>query len=92
MLASAYLLLRRVPIVVEKQSAEPFAACDRALAGTDFILRIEQPIAQALMVPLVVIVFKELADCVVQRPFPEEDHAVQAGLFDRPYEALGESV
>ena len=63
-----------------------------AVGGTDLALRIDQPIAQALVVPLVVIVLQKLVDRVPQRSPPEENHAIQAGFLDRGHKPLGVRV
>ena len=83
------MLLRRVPMVIAEHSTEPFAACDGAIGKIDFADRIDQPVFKALVVPLMMIMFKEFADRVPQRAFPEEDHAIQAALLDRTHEPLG---
>ncbi len=41
-----------------------------------------------LVIPLPVIMSGELASRLPKRPFPEEDHAVQALILDRPDEPL----
>ena len=51
-----------ITIIVSKQAAKPFAAFDVALHEADFLARIDQSIAQSLMVSFSVIMFQELSD------------------------------
>ncbi len=84
--------LRGATVVVPQQPAEAFAAHHDALAGADALTRLDQLVSQPLVIPFAVIVGDVLADRTTQRSFAEEDHAVQALLFDRAHEALGPGV
>ncbi len=74
---------RSFAVVVSKHPTEAFSACDQTTSGAEFFRRIDQAIAQTLVVPFVVIEFDELADRIPQSAFPEEDHAIQAALLTR---------
>ena len=54
--------------------------------------RQNQLIAQPLVIPFVMVVVHELANRAAQRALPDEDQPLQAGLFDRADETLGECV
>jgi hypothetical protein len=60
------------------------------LAGrpTDFLSCCDQPIAQILVIPLSMIMLKELAYCPADGPLPEEDPAIQALHLEAPQESL----
>ncbi len=73
-------------------AARALSACDETFGGAEFFRRVDQPIAQTLVVPFVVIEFHELVDRIPQGAFPEEDHAIQAALLDgtHKWSCLGE--
>src|SRR4030095_2551167 len=48
--------------------------------------------AQALMVAFMMIVLNEFGDSSPERPFTDENHAVETGFLDRPDEPLRERV
>src|SRR5215210_9128562 len=50
--------------------------------------RQEQLIAPPLMIAFAMIVLDELADGSAERTFTDQNHPVQAGFLDGPYEAL----
>ena len=52
----------------------------------------DQAVVQALVIPLVVVVGDELADGTSQRALADENHALEAGLFDRADEAFGVGI
>ena len=81
-------ILRRWSVVVLQQATEPLTRQDAAVADDLSRHRHDQLIAQALMVALVMIMLDELADGSPERLFTDENHPVQAGFLDRPYEAL----
>jgi len=86
------LLLCRVPVVVAEYPTEPFSAGNGAFERTDLVLRINQLIPKALMIPFVMVVNKELVDRPSQRALAKEDHAVQTALFYGPNPSFGISV
>ena len=49
-------------MVVAKQAAKPFATFDVVLREADFLARINQAIAQSLIISFSLIIFQELAD------------------------------
>jgi hypothetical protein len=49
---------------------------------------LEQPVLDTLVIALHVIVSNELANSTAQRGLPDEDHPIQAFLFDGAHEAL----
>jgi hypothetical protein len=49
----------------------------------------DQLVAKTLVVSFAVIMQNELVNRFAQRPLPEEDHALQAGLLDAADESLG---
>jgi len=79
-------------IVVLQQSTEPLTRLNAVVAARVGCYRRDQLIAQALMVAFVVIVLDEFGDGSPERPFTDENHSVQTGFLDRPYEPLRERV
>lgn len=53
---------------------------------------LHEPVFEALMVALSLIMRHELGDCVLKRGLPEEDHSVQALGFYGAHKAFCESV
>ena len=47
------------------------------------------PAFQALMIPLLMVVFRELDDDMAQGVFIEQDHLIQTFVFDRTDKSLG---
>ena len=79
--------LRSTPIVVTENPADTLAAtndADRSLAPWRF----DQFVSEPLMIPLVMIVPRELLERHPQVPFPDRDDPIQALLFYRPDESL----
>jgi hypothetical protein len=85
---------RRLPlsrggsVVVLQQASEPFTRQNATVADGRGRYRYDQLIAQALMVPFVMIVLDEFADGTPKRLFTDENHPVQARFLDHPDEAL----
>ncbi len=79
-------------MVITKQPAKTLSTFDRSIGIADLFLRVENTIAKALMVPLVVIKFHELVDGSAQRVLAKEDHAIQAGFRDAAHKTLRVSV
>jgi len=75
-------------VIVLQQSTEPLTRQNAAVADGLGRHRHDQLIAQALMVAFAMVVLDELADGSPERPFTDENHPIQAGFLDRPYEAL----
>ena len=83
----------RCPAMVEAQhSTEPLSAFDDANCRFGTIAGLNQPILDALVIPLPMIMSGVLASRFPQRPFTEEDHPIETLILDRPDESLGESV
>ncbi len=80
---------RSFAVVVSKHPTEAISACDQTTSGAEFFRRIDQPIAQTLVVPFVVIEFHELVDRLPQSAFSEEDHTIQSALLDGTHKSLG---
>jgi hypothetical protein len=75
-------------MVVLQQATEPLARHNAPLAFRLGRYGQNQLIVQALMVPLVMIMRNELAHRPPERPFTNENQAVQTRFFDASYEAL----
>ena len=65
-------------VVVAEQSAETFAALDRAGRLADFTSPVDQLVFQPLMIPFGVVVRFKLGQRFAGRAFAEEEHAVEA--------------
>jgi hypothetical protein len=78
-------------VVVPQHSTQPLTAPH---PGTDALrdLRRDQSVAEALVVPLPVVVHHELLERPAEAPFAEQDQPVQTLLPDRAYEPFGVSV
>jgi hypothetical protein len=75
-------------VVIAEHSAQALAAFDLAGGLSDLVAGFNQSILQPLMAALGVVVRKVLAYGVPQRVLTEEDHPVQALVFDGPHEPL----
>ena len=75
-------------LVETQQSAKPLDAFYCAESGCRTISGLDQPIANALVVSLFVIMSGELASRLAERTFAKEDHSVEAFIFDGPDEPL----
>ena len=69
-------------VVVAEQPAEAFATDDVAVAPADLIAGLDDGVAQALVVAFGVVVAEEGVDGFAERPFPEEDHAVEGFVLE----------
>ena len=56
------MLLRGLAMVVSKQAAESSLASDRSVTLTDFVVRLDDPVAQTLMISFAVVVRYEFFD------------------------------
>ena len=72
------------PIVESKRPTESFNASTWAEIRPGAITGLDESLAEALMVSLRVIMSGVIDDCFPERPFTEEDHLVEALVFDRP--------
>ena len=80
-------------LMIETQhSAEPDSALNGAVRPNCGLFGSDEPITQALMVPLSVVMHHELSDRAPQRRLADEHHAIKALVLDRAYEPLGVSV
>ena len=68
-------------MIIAQQSAKPLAAGDLAVAPSDFLAGLDQPVVQALMVSLAVVTCEILGDCLSKRILTEEDHPVEGFDF-----------
>ena len=75
-----------VAIVVTQEPAEPLAALNLALRAADFAVRIDQLIAQALVISLFVIMIEELMDRPAEHLVAEKYHSQEAFLLDASHE------
>ena len=74
--------LRGLTIVISQHSAESLSALDRAGFSSGSSARLDQSIAQSLMVALAVVVRKVFPTCVPQGSLAEKYQAVQALEFE----------
>src|SRR5712691_13099085 len=86
--ASGSPMSRGGSVIVLQQATEPLTRQNAAVADGLGGHRHDQLIAQALMVAFAMIVLDELPDGSPERPFTDENHPIQTGFLDRPYEAL----
>ncbi len=77
---------------MRKQSTEAFAALKRAFRGANRLMRIDESVAEALVVSLMMVVHQELVDGSAKRILAKEDHAIQTALSYGPDPSLGVSV
>jgi len=74
--------LRGAAVVVAEQSAEAFAAANRAVGRADAVVRLDQLIPEPLMVPFAVIVGEAPADRTTENSFAKEEHSIEALFVD----------
>ena len=79
-------------IIVVQHPAQPLAAPDGPSASDAWLFRHDQPVAKPLVVPLKMIMRDKFVNRLAQRAFPEQDHSLQTGFLDRPYEAFRAGV
>ena len=82
----------RSSIIVVQPSTETFPALDRACVYEVVWVRLNQAVAQPLVVSLAVIMSCEVLNGCPQRTFPEQDQPFEAGLLDAAHEALGVGI
>jgi len=86
--ASGSPMSRGGSVIILQQATEPLTRQNAAVADGLGGHRHDQLIAEALMVAFAMIVLDELPDGSPERPFTDENHPIQTGFLDRPYEAL----
>ena len=69
--AGAHRLLRGFAVVVVEQAAQPLATVDASLTTSDAIVRFNQPVIEALMIALSMIMRNEFADRSAKRLLAE---------------------
>jgi hypothetical protein len=69
------------PVIVVEQSAETASALDRSAPVRETGIREDEPIANALMISLTVIMRDEFPNCCAKRVFSEQNHPFQTRLF-----------
>ena len=82
---------RRFPIVEIEQPAQTAAALDITCSSVSKF-RPNDPALQPLMISLPMVMLNIFADHVAQGPFTEQDHLIQALLFDRTHKTLREGI
>jgi len=78
----------RRSLVVIQQATEPWTPTDSALASTK-CPALDEPILEALMIPLAMIVFDEFLEGPSEMAFPERHDPIEALVFDRPHKSFG---
>ena len=78
----------RGSVVEPKQSAEPLAALDPTASSRVVDRRVDEPVANALVIPLAVVVRDVLTDRASQARFPNRNDLCQALGLDRSHESL----
>ncbi len=79
-------------MVETQHPAEPLRALDCADCRSRTIIGLDQPIIDPLVIPLPVIMSRVLTSRLPKRPFPEEDHPIEAFVLDRSDKPLGIGV
>jgi hypothetical protein len=69
-------------MIETQHSAKPDSALNGAFRPNCGLFGSDEPIIQALMIPLGVVMRHEFTDGAPQRRLANEDHAVQALVFD----------
>lgn len=77
----------RGTIVVVQHATDPLASTKRSVSSGPREW-LNQLVPDALMVTLDVVVRHELGYRATKMPLPQQDHAIEALLFDRPHEPL----
>ena len=81
----------RRSLVVIQQATEPRTPTNSALASPRRA-PIDQPILKSLMIPLAMVVIDEFLEGPSKVALAERHHAIEALVFDRPYEPFGVGV
>ena len=80
---------RRGAVVEVQHAAQALATQHCSMMARLAFIWHDQLVAKTLVVSFAVIMQNELVNRFAQRPLPEEDHALQAGLLDAADESLG---
>jgi hypothetical protein len=83
---------RRIAIVIAQESYQAFATPDLTGLPSQVWLGCHEPVSEALMVALGMIVGKILVDHIKQRWFPQHHHVTKRSLFDRAHEPFAVRV
>ena len=75
-------------VVVPQKPPESFTTCDLTLDLPHLLARVDQAIAQRLVITFRVIMAQEVRDSRPQHPFSKEDQPGKTLLLDREHEAL----
>ena len=79
--------------MIEAQHAsESLAPSDGSRASADPRGTLQQPVADSLMIALVMVVRDVFGECALQGGPAEENHAIQAFALHRAHESLGEGI
>ncbi len=68
-------------MIVAKHATKSFATLDLAITLANFVTRLDDLIAQALVISLSVIVDNEFVTSISQRTLTEEYHSIEALRF-----------
>jgi hypothetical protein len=79
-------------MIIIEQPSEAAAASNRPSTISETDLREKEPITDALMVSLAVVMSNELSNRDPQRILSEQNHALQTALLDAADEALGVAI
>ena len=75
-------------MVVAKQTTESLAALDLTILTSNFIIRFDDLVVEALVIPLSMIMFQKLADSGAKHLLAKEDHSFQRFFLYAPHEAF----
>ena len=78
-------------VVIQHPSQSPSAA-DGPTCSALLFQRNNQPVLQSLVVPFQMIVDSEILHGRPQRSLSKQNHFLQTGFFDGPYEPLGKCI
>ena len=79
-------------MVETEHSTESLKALDWTDGRFVVAIRLDQSVVEPLMIPLGMVMSRELASGLPKRPFSEEDHSVETLMPERPHEPLGVGV
>ena len=79
-------------MVETQHPTESLGAGDGVGGRSGVLVRLDQSIVDALVIPLPMVMSGVLASCLPKRPFTKEDHPIETRVLDRPDESLGIGV
>lgn len=79
-------------MIVLEQSAKPLSTFDLSVNASDFFTRLNDRVAQSLVIALMLVVLQELIDRIAHRTLPEEDHTIQALVLQTAHEPLNKRI